>query len=77
MGRIKTLQIKRITGRLMGLHRNEFTEDFEENKQIVNRLLSVQSKKLRNIIAGYVTRLMKEGRSVKSRPFDSYEEQSY
>ena len=35
MGRIKTLLIKRITHKLMAIHGNEFTDDFEKNKEIV------------------------------------------
>ena len=62
MGRIKTLQIKRITHELMKLHGNEFTDNYEKNKEIVNGLISTPSKKLRNAIAGYVTRLVKKGR---------------
>ena len=60
MGRIKTIRIKRVTNELMKLHGQEFTDSFEENKKIVNGLVSVSSKKLRNTIAGYATRLAKE-----------------
>jgi len=34
-------------------------KDFEGNKKIVNDLVNVKSKKLRNILAGYITRLKK------------------
>ena len=61
MGRIKTVPIKRITHRLMELHSNEFTNDFEKNKQLVNKLVDVKSKRLRNVIAGYITRLANKG----------------
>ena len=62
MGRIKTTQIKRITHKLMALHRDKFKKDFNDNKKIVDDLLEVRSKKLRNVIAGYVTRLVKVGK---------------
>jgi small subunit ribosomal protein S17e len=58
MGRIKTQLIKRISNKLIKEHRNEFKKDFKENKEIVAKLADIQSKKIRNIIAGYVTRLM-------------------
>ena len=58
MGRIKTQLIKRISNKLIKEHRNEFKEDFKENKDIVSKLALIPSKKIRNIIAGYVTRLM-------------------
>lgn len=60
MGRIKTILIKRVGHRLMELHGREFTDNFEKNKELVNRLVSAPSKKLKNIIAGYVTRLVKK-----------------
>jgi len=40
-------------------HGSEFKEDFNENKQLVEQFLSGPSKKIRNCIAGYVTRLLK------------------
>ena len=60
MGRIKTQLIKRITNKLVKEHRKEFKDDFESNKEIVERFADIPSKKLRNTIAGYVTRLVKE-----------------
>ena len=61
MGRIKSTPIKRVTHTIMGLHGEEFTKDFEKNKEIVNKLIYTKSKKLRNIIAGYTTRIVKKG----------------
>ncbi len=60
MGRIKTQQIKSVTQTLMEKHGDEFTDDFTANKEIVNKLIETSSKKLRNIIAGYATRLHKK-----------------
>ncbi len=60
MGRIKTTQVKRISQKLVSEHRDKFKQDFEGNKKIVDGLLDVPSKKLRNVIAGYVTRLVKQ-----------------
>ncbi|MBU3941431.1 MAG: 30S ribosomal protein S17e [Nanoarchaeota archaeon] len=60
MGRIKTLKIKRVTNKLMELHRDKFTDSFEKNREILNRLIIAESKKLKNIIAGYITRLKKK-----------------
>ena len=59
MGRIKTQLTKRLGQELFKKHEQHFSDNFAENKQIVNRLTDVSSKKLRNIIAGYVTRLVK------------------
>ncbi|MBD3247015.1 30S ribosomal protein S17e [Candidatus Pacearchaeota archaeon] len=60
MGRIKTKLIKRISLKLFKQHKEEFKPDFEENKQLVESLADVPSKKIRNVIAGYVTRLVKQ-----------------
>ena len=60
MGRIKTKMIKRVTLSLVKDHRSEFKKDFDSNKQIVTQIADIPSKKLRNVIAGYVTRLMQE-----------------
>ena len=59
MGRIKTSFIKRITLKIYKEHTDDFKKDFEENKKIVEKHLEIPSKKLRNTIAGYVTRLAK------------------
>ena len=59
MGRIKTQFVKRITEELIQKHSDKFTENFEDNKKKVDELADVPSKKLRNVIAGYVTRRMK------------------
>ncbi|MBI1970030.1 30S ribosomal protein S17e [Candidatus Woesearchaeota archaeon] len=61
MGRIKTQLIKRITFKLMEKHRDAFTTDFEKNKVGVEQFVSLPSKKMRNIIAGYITRLKEKG----------------
>ena len=58
MGRIKTKLIKGATNKLVDRHRQDFKENFEENKKLVSRFADISSTKIRNIIAGYVTRLM-------------------
>ena len=60
MGRIKTLQIKRVTNKLMELHRDKFIDSLEKNREILDKLIIAESKKLNNIIAGYITRLKKK-----------------
>lgn len=59
MGRIKTQLIKRTTEQLLSRYPEQFTDDFLANKEIVNRFVSVSSSKLRNMVAGYLTRLVK------------------
>ena len=64
MGRIKTKLIKRVTKKLMQEHPSDFKEDFRENKLLVDKSLDILSKKLRNSIAGYVTRIVKSKKDV-------------
>ena len=59
MGRIKTQLIKRTTLKLFAEHRDEFKKDYADNKKILSGLAEIPSKKIQNVIAGYITRLMK------------------
>jgi len=59
MGRIKTKLIKRVTYQLLEEHRDKFKDNFEDNKKVLADLAEIQSKKIRNAIAGYITRLVK------------------
>ena len=60
MGRVKQQIIKRTTRKLMEKHKGDFKENFEENKKLVNKFVDVSNKKLRNTIAGHITKLMKK-----------------
>lgn|GEM_PF-929497 len=59
MGRIKTQLIKRLTMDVIKDSKERCTTQFEDNKKVVAELLGDASKKMRNSVAGYVTRLMK------------------
>lgn len=59
MGRIKTRLAKAITNDLMEKYGEEFTADFEKNKSIASARMTKTSKKIRNVIAGYATRIKK------------------
>jgi len=61
MGRIKTTFIKRKTKELIAEHSDKFTNDFTQNKKVTDQLATIHSKKLRNTVAGYATRLKKKG----------------
>ncbi|MEM2876302.1 MAG: 30S ribosomal protein S17e, partial [Candidatus Bathyarchaeia archaeon] len=62
MGKVRPERIKRISRELMSLYRDKFTEDFEYNKRLVETLTNVSSVRVRNRIAGYITRLMSQER---------------
>ncbi len=59
MGRIKTQLIKRNTLQIYEQFKDRFSSDYTENKTQLDQLASIRSKKLRNIIAGYLTRLVR------------------
>lgn len=60
MGRIKTTLIKRTANKLFREDPSRFKKNFEENKLIVDESVHTESKKFRNILAGYLTRLAKK-----------------
>ena len=64
MGRIKTQLIKRVAMKLFDKHKTELKDNFEQNKQIVGQVTDIQSKKLRNNLAGYLTRLVKNSEDI-------------
>ncbi len=57
MGKIKTRLVKRTARTLFGKD-FPFTEDFAENKKILG--MDMPSKKIRNQIAGYLSRLKRQ-----------------
>ncbi|MBU1136717.1 MAG: 30S ribosomal protein S17e [Nanoarchaeota archaeon] len=53
MGRIKSALVKKTAKKLYEEH--DFKQDFKENKALINGLLP--SKKIKNMVAGYITKL--------------------
>ena len=60
MGRIKQDYLKRIANGLMKEYGEEFNTEFENNKVKVQEFSTVTSNVIRNKIAGYITRVMKQ-----------------
>jgi small subunit ribosomal protein S17e len=61
---IKPAYVKKTGTLLMERYPNAFGQDFEHNKEVVTELTNVESKGVRNRIAGYVTR--KQGQTVEA-----------
>lgn len=59
MGRIKTVPVKSKTFDLFEKYGDILSDNYEENKKKIASLAIIRSKKLRNVVAGYVTRLHK------------------
>ena len=53
---IKPAYIKNIAKTLLEQYPEAFSEDFEGNKESVAALTNIESKEVRNRVAGYVTR---------------------
>ena len=68
MGRIKTKLIKGIAKKLVKEHSSEFTSDFDKNKPIVQKYTTVRFSKMRNTIAGYTARLIKQKTKAENEP---------
>jgi len=52
---IKPAYVKKIGNRLLEDYPDAFGTDFEHNKDVVARTTDVESKGVRNRIAGYIT----------------------
>lgn len=53
---IKPAYVKTTAKLLMERYPDAFGDDFEHNKELVEELTNIESKSVRNRIAGYVTR---------------------
>ena len=61
MGRVKTRKVKVLAKEIMERFPDRVSANFELNKLLVGEVLTGQiSKKLRNQIAGYITRLVRK-----------------
>lgn len=58
MGNVRTDQIKRTAKELIRRFPDKFSNNFEENKLLVGKLLEGPTTKIRNQIAGYIARLL-------------------
>ncbi|MEM2021850.1 MAG: 30S ribosomal protein S17e [Zestosphaera sp.] len=77
MGRVRTSLVKRTAKRLMELFPGEVTTSFEENKKLVSKYVYLRSRRLRNQIAGYLTRLVRvRERMLKSPPAEAQESEA-
>jgi len=57
LGRVRTEMIKKTARELLESNPQRFSADYEENKKAVDELVNAKTKRVRNRIAGYVTRL--------------------
>jgi small subunit ribosomal protein S17e len=58
LGKVRTEKVKGAARELVERFPSRFTVNFESNKEAVDALTRISSKKLRNQVAGYITRLI-------------------
>lgn len=59
LGKVRIELVKRTSKELVDRYPERFTANFEENKQFLKEIEFTLSKRLRNRVAGYITRMMK------------------
>ncbi len=60
MGSVKPSYIKNFAIDLLNTHLDAFGLDFEQNKLKVSEYTDIKNKTIRNRIAGYITRVMRQ-----------------
>lgn len=58
MGRVRPRHVKRLAKDLVDEHPGTFEEDFQHNKETLKEMEEIESKKLRNRVAGYMVRVL-------------------
>ena len=66
LGSVRSDKVKKIARDLHKKYPGKFTVDFEENKALLASYARIRSKKLKNTIAGYITRLVVSSQSEES-----------
>jgi len=56
MGNIRPTFIKRTAIEILRKYPDHFNDDFQHNKESVNKVAEISSISLRNKVAGYITR---------------------
>ena len=59
MGKVRTEMVKRMAIELIGKYSRSFNTDFDHNKKFMSELNIGVSKKMRNKVAGYATRVVR------------------
>ncbi len=60
MGRIKSTAVRTLGSELIKEFGDKFTVDFEKNKKILEEVRPIKSKRIRNILAGYISKEMQK-----------------
>ena len=58
MGKVRPEHVKKVARELIELYPDRFTTEFQSNKKALGAVTEVCSPKLKNRVAGYITRLL-------------------
>jgi small subunit ribosomal protein S17e len=64
MGRVKSTAIKNLARDILEEHGDKFTTDFDKNKKVLASVKKIESIKVRNVVAGYITKVIKRSKKV-------------
>lgn len=73
MGNIRPTYIKSLGTQLLNEHGDAFSTDFVQNKENVTKFTNVESKVIRNRVAGYIVRQLRIKEKRKRKEADSYD----
>lgn len=57
MGKVRIAAVKKVARELVERYPEKFTTNYDSNKTVLAELVDAKTKRLRNRIVGYVTRL--------------------
>ncbi len=57
MGKVRIAAVKKVARDLVTRYPDKFNTDFEANKKALNQLVEARTKRMRNRVIGYITRL--------------------
>lgn len=75
MGKVRPERVKKIAKELLKRYPDRFTTNFENNKKLLGSLSKVSSARLRNRIAGYITRLVAISKAAEKGEEEEAEEE--
>ena len=75
LGKVRPEYVKKVARELIELYPDKFSTDFQSNKKATESLAEISSAKLRNRIAGYITRLLSTAASEEEEAEESAEEE--
>jgi small subunit ribosomal protein S17e len=58
LGKVRTEKVKKVARELVSRYPDKFNAEFKNNQELVKSLAVVSTARLRNRIAGYITRLL-------------------